>query len=74
LDQKASHRAVCAKQTCACENPEYDDDYKDDSCFLQYDDYNEIVYNRVMFNGKSSLIEDNKQCPYGQINYPLSKG
>ena len=57
LDQKASNRAVCAKQTCACANPEYDHDSEEDSCFLQYDDYGEIVYNRVMFKGKFSLIE-----------------
>ena len=28
LDQKASHKAVCGKQTCACEKPEYGYDYK----------------------------------------------
>ena len=76
LDIKNANKALCAKQTCACENPEYDDDSGEDSCFLQYDDYDEntVVYNSVMFNGKCSLIEDHEQCPYGQIIYPNTFG
>lgn len=75
LDQENPTKAVCAKQTCACENPEYTYDSGED-CELQYDDYDEnrIVYNSVMFNGKCSEIEDGEQCPYGQIIYPNTFG
>ena len=43
---------------------------------LKYDDYDEntVVYNSVMFNGKCSLIEDQEQCPYGQMIYPNTFG
>ena len=74
LDPKAPNQATCAEQACACGNPQYD--YEDDSCFPQYDDYdeNKVVYKSVMFNGKCAPIEDHELCPRGQIVFPNTFG
>ena len=77
LDKDRPDHAICAEQECACESNAIYDDNIADGCVLG-DDYDLIVYDKVMLNGSCENIYgqdiSTTLCPYGQELVPNQFG
>ena len=69
------------KQPCACEESENLFDLGNDTnsngepaCIYEYDYSDNILYNRVMFDGSCHEIEDTEACPDSQEILPNTYG